>query len=155
MVVIGLFAMAASLLVMASLTVHPLASTELARWGQAACLAIFAGTFTSTLGLVSAVVISEMYPQSVRGPASSLAWGVRDLFSIVFTLTFPLVLHVLGLGITLVGFAAIGIAGALYLLHNLPETKGRSLEEIAAGWDRDRHVPALFRRGGVRRGRSS
>lgn len=136
MVVIGLFVMAGCLLVMTALTLVPDALSELARWGQVVSLAVFAGTFALTLGLIGEVVVAELYPQAIRGPASSLSHGMRSVFAIVFTLTFPFLLDVLGLAVTLLGYAAISIVGALYLMRALPETKGRSLEEIGEYWDR-------------------
>jgi hypothetical protein len=45
------------------------------------------------------------------------------VFAIVFTLSFPLLLHGLGLAITLLGYTVIGIVGALYLMRALPETR--------------------------------
>lgn len=136
MVVTGLFVMAACLLVMAALTLGPLASSPVARWGQVASLAVFVGAFALTLGAVGEIVVAEIYPQSIRGPASSLSHGTRSLFAIVFTLTFPLLLDVPGLTVTLLGYAVISIVGALYLLRALPETKGRSLEDIGEYWNR-------------------
>ena len=136
LVVIGLFVMAACLLVMAALAVGPQASSPLARWGQVASLAVFVAAFALTLGLVGEIVVAELYPQSIRGPASSLSHGMRSVFAIAFTLTFPLLLDVPGLTVTLLGYAVISILGALYLLRALPETKGRSLEDIGEYWHR-------------------
>ena len=61
---------------------------------------------------------------------------MHGVFAILFTLTFPLLLDGLGLASTLLGYAAISIAGAFYLMRTLPETKGKSLEEIAEFWNR-------------------
>ncbi|MGE2726276.1 sugar porter family MFS transporter [Mycolicibacterium pulveris] len=139
MVTIGLFVMAASLLLMAGLTT--LGASSAAQWGQVASLAVFVGAFALTLGVVGELVISELYPQSIRGPAVSLSHGMRSIFAIVFTLTFPLLLDFPGLTVTLVAYAAISVVGALYLMRALPETKGRSLEEIGAYW-KNRRAPA-------------
>jgi sugar porter (SP) family MFS transporter len=133
MMVAGLFLLAASLLAIAALTVAPQANT-MVRWGQVACLAIFIGAFWLTVGPASGVVVSEIYPQSIRGRATSLGSTMHGVFAIAFTLTFPLLLHGLGLSVTLVGYAVISIVGALYLTRTLPETRGKSLEEITAFW---------------------
>jgi hypothetical protein len=61
---------------------------------------------------------------------------MQSVFAIAFTLSFPLLIHTPGLTITLLGYAAIGILGALYLLRALPETKGKSLEQITEFWNR-------------------
>lgn len=133
MMVAGLFVLAASLLAMAALTVAPQANS-MVRWGQVACLAIFIGAFWLTVGPASGIVVSEIYPQSIRGRATSLGSTMHGVFAIVFTLTFPLLLHGLGLSVTLVGYAVISIVGALYLTRTLPETRGKRLEEITEFW---------------------
>jgi sugar porter (SP) family MFS transporter len=135
MMVTGLFVLAASLLAMAALTTAPQASA-VARWGQVACLAVFVATFWLTVGPTSGTVTSEIYPQSIRSRAMSLGSTMHGVFAIVFTLTFPLLLDGMGLAITLLIYAVIGIVGALYLVRALPETKARSLEEITEFWNR-------------------
>lgn len=134
MMVTGLIVLGASLLAMAALTTAPQA-IAVVRWGQVACLAVFVATFGLTLGPTSGIVISEIYPQSIRGRASSLSSTMHGMFAMLFTLTFPLLLHGLGLAITLLGYAVIGIVGAFYLMRALPETKAKSLEEITEFWN--------------------
>lgn len=135
LMVTGLLVMAACLITLAALSINGDANS-LTRWAQAGCLVAYAGTFSLTLGMVGEVVIAELYPQSIRGPASSLSHGMRSVFAIVFTLTFPLLLDAPGLTITVLGYAVISIVGAIYLLRTLPETKGRSLEDIGDHWSR-------------------
>ena len=137
LVVTGLFVLAASMLVLGILTaVDPFTSSPLVRWGQLASLAIFVGAFALAVGPIAEIVVSEIYPQAIRGPATSLAHGTRSLAAVVFTLCFPIVLHAIGLAFTVIVFAAISTVGALFLLRSLPETKGASLEEIATFWNR-------------------
>jgi SP family arabinose:H+ symporter-like MFS transporter len=138
--VTGLFVLAASLLAMAALTMAP-QEIAVARWGQVACLAVFVAAFGVTLGPICGIVVSEIYPQSIRGRATSLTSGMQSVFAIAFTLSFPLLLHTPGLTITLLGYAAIGILGALYLLRALPETKAKSLEQITEFWNRRASSP--------------
>ncbi len=134
MMITGLIVVAASLLAMAALTTAPQA-IAVVRWGQVACLAVFVAAFWLTLGPTSGIVISEIYPQSIRGRASSLSSSMHGVFAIAFTLTFPLLLHAPGLTITLLCYAVISIVGALYLMRALPETKAKSLEEITEFWN--------------------
>ncbi|MGE2724481.1 sugar porter family MFS transporter [Mycolicibacterium pulveris] len=135
MMVAGLFMAAASLIAMAVLTMAP-QSGVVVRWGQVVCLAAFIAAFWLTLGPASGIVTSEIYPQSIRGRATSLASTLHGVFAMIFTLTFPLLLGGLGLAAPLLGYAAISIAGAFYLMRRLPETKGKSLEEIEEFWNR-------------------
>ena len=134
MAVSGLGVMAGCLGLMAAMTVAPNSTNPAIRWGLVGCLAVFVGSFALTLSTVADVVISEIYPQAIRGPASSLSHTMRSLFGFVFSLFFPLALAFLGLSLTFLLFATIGAAGAFYLWRQLPETRGKSLEEIADYW---------------------
>jgi len=124
--------MSACLLLFAALSVAE--SSVLVRWGQIGCLVAVSATFSVSTGVVGGIVISEIYPQSIRGPASSLLNGIVGIFLIIFTLTFPLLLEYAGLPLIVLGYAAISVAGAIYLLRALPETKGKSLEAIDDYW---------------------
>lgn len=136
MVVGGLLVMAAGLLAMTALTLTADAGSALVRWGQVASLAVFVGAFALTLGHLGDIIISELYPQEIRGPASSLTHGMEGVFAIVFTATFPMLLSIMGLTFTFLSYALINVLGALYLWRALPETKGKSLEEISDYWRR-------------------
>ncbi|GAB5469987.1 MAG: hypothetical protein Kilf2KO_30170 [Rhodospirillales bacterium] len=130
----GLFVMSGCLVAMAGLTWSFDWLGGVAQWGFVALLAVFVGVFALTLGQVGEIVVVEIYPQIIRGSATSLLHGIRSLFAFAFTLSFPFVLQALGLGITFLTYAAINLLGACYLWAALPETRGRSLEEITAHW---------------------
>jgi sugar porter (SP) family MFS transporter len=130
----GLSVMAGCLCLMAAMTVASNTMNPATRWALVACLAMFVAAFALTLNTVSDVIISEIYPQAIRGPASSLCHTMRSLFSFIFSFCFPLVLAFVGLSLTFLLFAAFSAVGALYLWRQLPETRGQSLEEIADYW---------------------
>ena len=136
--------MTACLLVMTALTLSPEAGSALVRWGQVASLAIFIGAFALTLGHLGDIVVSELYPREISGPATSLTHGMEGIFAIAFSATFPVLLSLMGLTLTFLSCALISGLGALYLWRALPETKGRSLEEITDYWHR-----RAARRGGA------
>jgi SP family arabinose:H+ symporter-like MFS transporter len=136
MLIGGLTVMAACLLVMTALTLSPEAGGASVRWGQFASLAIFVGAFALTLGHLGDIVVSELYPHEISGPATSLTHGMEGIFAIAFSATFPVLLSLMGLTLTFFSCALISTFGALYLWRALPETKGRSLEEIADYWHR-------------------
>jgi SP family arabinose:H+ symporter-like MFS transporter len=136
MVLGGLAVMTACLLVMTALTLVPEPDSAFARWGQVATLAVFVGAFALTLGHLGDVIISELYPHEISGPATSLTHGMEGVFAIVFSATFPILLSFMGLTITFLSYAVISALGALYLWRALPETKGKSLEEIGEYWHR-------------------
>ena len=88
--------------------------------------------YAMSLAPVTWVVIAEIFPNRIRGSAMSVA--VTSLWAACFllTYTFPLLNATLGASGTFWLYAAICIAGLAYLAVNLPETKGRTLEEIEA-----------------------
>nr|ACL11810.1 hypothetical protein [Mycolicibacterium brisbanense] len=93
-------------------------------------LVIYIAAFAASLGIGIWLINSEIFPTAIRGTAASLGstthW-VLDLAIAMTTLTLFQVLTPSGLFWV---FAAFGVAGFLYLFRNLPETKGRSLEEV-------------------------
>jgi len=76
------------------------------------------------------VVISEIFPNRIRSSAMSLA--VTSLWAACFllTYTFPSLNAALGAGGTFLTYAAICLAGLLFLYLRLPETRNKTLEEI-------------------------
>ena len=90
----------------------------------------FVASFAISLGPVMWVLFSEIFPTQLRGVAISFVSLVNGLVSFSVQLVFPVELATLGAAITfgLYGvFAAIGLALVMWLL---PETKGKSLEEL-------------------------
>jgi MFS family permease len=134
MAVLGLSVMVICLGLMAAMSAAPDSTSPAIRWGLVGCLAVFVGTFALTLNTVIEVIIAEIYPQPIRGSASSLCHTMRSIFRFVFSLIFPSVLAFLGLSLTFLLFAFFCAAGLLYFWRRLPETKGKSLEEIGDYW---------------------
>lgn len=83
-----------------------------------------------SLAPVTWVVISEIFPNRVRGAAMSVAVFSLWVACFLLTETFPLLNHRLGPAATFWIYAGICVAGFLFVAARLPETKGRSLEEI-------------------------
>jgi sugar porter (SP) family MFS transporter len=89
--------------------------------------------YSMSLAPVTWVVIAEIFPNRIRSSAMSIA--VTSLWTACFLLTysFPLLNAALQASGTFWVYAAICIVGLVYLAVNLPESKGRTLEEIEAG----------------------
>lgn len=85
-----------------------------------------------SLGPVVWVLISEIYPTAVRGPAMSVAtmanWGANLLVA----LTFLTLLDELGEAETFWLYAGVTLLSLIFVILKVPETKGKTLEEIAA-----------------------
>lgn len=88
--------------------------------------------YAMSLAPATWVVISEIFPNRIR--AGAMAIAITSLWSACFllTYTFPILNASLGAAGTFWTYAGVCIAGACFLALKLPETKGRSLEEIEA-----------------------
>lgn len=87
-------------------------------------------SYAMSLAPVTWVVISEIFPNRIRGAAMSAAVTSLWIASFVLTYTFPLLNQGFGPARTFWIYAAICLAGFFYILWRLPETKGKTLEEI-------------------------
>ena len=88
------------------------------------------GIFAMSLGPVTWIVLSEIFPNRIRGAAMSIATFSLWLASFVLTFTFPILNSALGASGTFWIYSIICISGFLFIKKKLPETKGKSLEEI-------------------------
>lgn len=86
--------------------------------------------YSLTLAPVTWVILSEIFPNRVRGSAMSLAVVVLWVANFLLTYTFPTIKEALGWSMNFWLYALICLIGALVVLFKLPETKGKSLEEI-------------------------
>lgn len=83
-----------------------------------------------TLAPVTWVLLSEIFPNRVRGHAMSVATFALWLSCAILTLSFPFLNKAFGASGTFALYAFICFTGFFYLLKKLPETKGKSLEQI-------------------------
>jgi SP family sugar porter-like MFS transporter len=86
--------------------------------------------YAMSLAPVMWVVISEIFPNAVRGAAMAVATFFLWTASFVLTYTFPLLNDALGAAGTFWIYAAICFAGFVFIFKKVPETKNKSLEEI-------------------------
>jgi SP family galactose:H+ symporter-like MFS transporter len=98
-------------------------------------LVVFIVSFAFSLGPVVWTVINEIFPGSVRGRAVAVAtavnWGAAFLVS-EFFLTL---VDAIGESWTFWLFAFFCVVGGIWIYRKVPETKGRSLEQIQALWN--------------------
>lgn len=92
--------------------------------------------YSLTLAPVTWVVISEIFPNRIRGTAMSVAVASLWVACFILTYTFPLLNRSLGTAGTFWIYAAICAAGFAFIKLRLPETKGKTLEQIEAEWKR-------------------
>lgn len=86
--------------------------------------------YAMTLAPVTWVVLSEIFPTRIRGLAMSVATFALWAACFVLTYTFPILNKELGASGTFWLYGVICVIGFVFLRSQLPETKGKSLEEI-------------------------
>ncbi len=86
--------------------------------------------YSLTLAPVVWVILSEIFPNRVRGAAMSFAVVVLWIANFLLTYTFPAIKETLGWTLNFWLYALICAIGFAVLAIKLPETKGKSLEEI-------------------------
>ena len=88
------------------------------------------GVYAMSLAPIVWVILSEIFPNRVRGAAMALATFGLWIACFILTYTFPLLNKGLGAAGTFWVYAGICLLGFLFILKKLPETIGKSLEEI-------------------------
>ena len=86
--------------------------------------------YAMTLAPVTWVLISELFPNRIRGAAMSIAVLALWIASTVLTLTFPYLIKILGAAGAFWTFGGVCVVGFIVIFRHLPETKGKTLEDI-------------------------
>lgn len=86
--------------------------------------------YAMSLAPVTWVILSEIFPNRIRGAAMAVSTVALWSASFILTYTFPLLNNLLNASGTFWLYGFISFLGFLFVLKNLPETKGKSLEDI-------------------------
>lgn len=92
---------------------------------------LYIAFFATTWGPVMWVMLGEMFPNKFRGAALAMAGLVQWGSNFMITISFPILLTSIGLGISYGIYAAFGIVAFLIVRRYVTETRGRTLEEIS------------------------
>lgn len=130
LLIIGNAGMVASLVIMAILiwTVG-LASSS---WIIIGCLSLFIVFFGMSWGPVLWIMLPELFPTRARGAATGIATLVLNIGTLIVAQLFPIVNDALDIEWVFLIFAVLGVVALVFVIKFLPETRGRSLEEIEA-----------------------
>jgi MFS family permease len=93
---------------------------------------LLAGAWATGPAGITFLLISEIYPQNLRGPAMSVATVAIWLSFLVMTFTFLTTVEFLGESVTFWGYGLISAIAMIIVYLFVPETKGKNLEEISA-----------------------
>ena len=90
----------------------------------------FVASFAVSIGPIMWVLFSELFPNRVRGLAISFSGLVNSTVAFLVTFIFPWQLETIGNSGTFLIYGLFAVAGVVFIMRILPETKGRSLEEL-------------------------
>jgi sugar porter (SP) family MFS transporter len=88
------------------------------------------GCYAMSLAPVTWVVIAEIFPNRIRGAAMAVCVSALWIACFILTYTFPTLNAKLGSAGTFWLYAVICVAGFIFIKFKLPETRGKSLEQI-------------------------
>lgn len=98
------------------------------------CVLLFLASFAFSIGPLKFVVASEIFPNKIRGRALALSIMVMWIADTIVGQLTPVSLKFLGTAPTFWAFSFFCIIGFFVILKLLPETKGKSLEQIEDFW---------------------
>ena len=90
----------------------------------------FVASFAVSIGPIMWVLFSELFPNRVRGLAISFSGLVNSTVAFLVTFIFPWQLETIGNSGTFLIYGLFAVVGLFFVMRILPETKGRSLEEL-------------------------
>lgn len=129
----GLVGMVVSLGVLGFAFISPNLSQGLA-WISVICVMLYVACFAIGLGPVFWLMISEIYPLKVRGRAMGIATVANWGSNLLVALTFLSLLRTFGPLWTFWLYALVGVVAWIFVYRLVPETKGKTLEQIEAQW---------------------
>jgi len=106
-------------------------------------LVIYVACFAFGLGPIFWLMISEIYPLKVRGAAMSAATVCNWAFNLLVAATFLTLVAVLGHAGTFWLYGVIAIGAWIFFYRYVPETKGKTLEQIEAHFRAGKHPREL------------
>ena len=101
---------------------------------------VFIGSFALSMGPVVWVMISEIFPNQIRSVAMSIAVAAQWLFNALVANSFPVIngsdvnKEVFNGALPYFIFAILCVATIIFAIRFIPETKGKTLEEMESLW---------------------
>ncbi|MGI8960278.1 MAG: sugar porter family MFS transporter [Bryobacteraceae bacterium] len=142
LLLISLAGMAGSLFVLGGAFLLPQFKSVLG-WIAVGSLMTYVGFFAVGLGPVFWLVLSEIYPLRIRGRAMSVGTAANWSSNLIVALTFLTLTRVIGKPGTFWLYAAVTIGAWFFAYFLVPETKGKTLEQIEAHWRTGKSPRAL------------
>jgi len=142
LLLVSLVGMAFSLFVLGLAFSLPQLSGSLG-WIAVVSLMIYVGSFAVGLGPVFWLMLSEIYPLRIRGRAMSVGTVANWSTNFIVAVSFLTLTQFLGKPGTFWLFAIVSIGAWFFAFFLVPETKGKTLEQIEEHWRAGKHPRAL------------
>jgi len=107
-------------------------------------MVVYIASFALSLGPVVWTLISEIFPNRIRGKAMAVATAFNWLAAFIVSASFLSIMNAIGEPATFLLFAVLCVIAFFWVRVKVPETKGKSLEQIQAAWaehDKARRAP--------------
>ena len=118
---VGMFAIAA------------LAFNNIIGIGTLVFIIIYTASFMMSWGPICWVLISEIFPNKIRGQAVAIAVMAQWAANYLISSTYPMMMEFSG-GMTYAFYGLMSVLSALFVWKMVPETKGKTLEEMNKLW---------------------
>eukprot|EP01026_Neomeris_dumetosa_P065428 TRINITY_DN6280_c0_g1_i3.p2 TRINITY_DN6280_c0_g1~~TRINITY_DN6280_c0_g1_i3.p2 ORF type:complete len:354 (+),score=30.96 TRINITY_DN6280_c0_g1_i3:119-1063(+) len=103
-------------------------------YGSLIALLLYVGCYQVSFGPISWLLVGEIFPLEVRSQALAIATFTNFFSNFLVSLLLPTVQQTFGMASTYLLFGLIGVAAVASIYTFVPETKGKTLEEIEALW---------------------
>ncbi|MGO9220540.1 MAG: sugar porter family MFS transporter [Streptosporangiaceae bacterium] len=107
-------------------------------------MVVYIASFAFSLGPVVWTLISEIFPNRIRGKAMAVATAFNWLAAFIVSASFLSIMNAIGEPATFLLFAVLCVIAFFWVRVKVPETKGKSLEQIQQAWaehDKARQAP--------------
>ena len=137
LMIVGALVMAVSMLVLGT-TFY----THSVGIGSLACMLVYTAGFAMSWGPVCWVLLAEIFPNAVRSTVMSIAVAAQWIANFLVSWTFPMLdknpylTEQFNHGMAYWLYGVMGILAALFIWKFVPETKGKTLEEMEQYWKR-------------------
>lgn len=137
LMIVGALVMAVSMLVLGT-TFY----THSVGIGSLACMLVYTAGFAMSWGPVCWVLLAEIFPNTVRSTVMSIAVAAQWIANFLVSWTFPMLdknpylTEQFNHGMAYWLYGVMGILAALFIWKFVPETKGKTLEEMEQYWKR-------------------
>jgi SP family arabinose:H+ symporter-like MFS transporter len=96
----------------------------------------YTGFFAFAMGPIPWIIIAEIFPNKIRGRAASIATSTLWTGTLVVTFTFLSLVRRFDISGTFAIYAVLSLVSFMYIWKRVPETRGKTLEEIQQNWQK-------------------